>query len=333
MVTGGAGFIGSNIANTLSSYKNNQVVALDDFSLGSPVNLCKAVKIVKGSVMDYELILELCKGCDYVFHDAAKSSSPMFNYDPREGIDTNVMGFMNLMESSKRNNVKKVIYASSSSVYNGLQMPFKESQNIKPKTFYESSFYCREILARSYYLENGVSSIGLRYFSVYGPNETHKGIFANNISQFLWDIREGKSPTVYNHGLQTRDFTFVEDVVKANILAMRLDRIRHGIYNVGTGVHTSFNKIIEIINNILRTEVTPTYITCPTKNYVKDTLADISLSKSELGYEPKWNIEEGIKKLVSNEIDLQKNKQKKTTDRHPAMPKQRVQISAGLPLT
>jgi UDP-glucose 4-epimerase len=313
LITGGTGFIGSNIANTLSSNNDNDVIALDDLSLGIPSNLCKEVKIVKGSVMDYQLILELCRGCDYVFHHAAKSSTPMFKNDPREGVDTNVMGFMNVMESSKRNNVKKVIYASSSSIYNGLQMPFKESQKIMPKTFYESSFYCREILATSYYLENGVNSIGLRYFSVYGPNEKHKGIFANNISQFLWDIKDGTSPTVYDHGLQTRDFTFVEDVVKANILAMKSEWINHGIYNIGTGVQTSFNKIIEIINGILGTQIRPTYITCPIKNYVKDTLADISLARSELGYEPEWNVEDGIKKIVVDEMELQKNKQKNTT--------------------
>src|SRR5919198_1540508 len=108
---------------------------------------------------------------------------------------------------SKRNGVKKVIYASSSSIYNGMPMPFKESQNILSKTFYESSFYCREILSRAYFIEDGVSSVGLRYFSVYGPHERHKGAFANNISQFLWDIKEGKSPTLFDDGLQTRDFT------------------------------------------------------------------------------------------------------------------------------
>ena len=298
LITGGAGFIGSSIANTLSADNDNEVIALDDLSLGTPSNLSKEVKFVKGSVMDYQLVLELCSGCDYVFHDAAKSSTPMFKNDPREGVNINVMGFMNVMESSKRNNVKKVIYASSSSIYNGLQMPFKESQIIVPKTFYESSFYCREILARSYYLENAVSSIGLRYFSVYGPNEAHKGTFANNISQFLWDIKERKSPIIYDSGLQTRDFTFIEDVVKANILAMRCDPIEYGIYNVGTGINTSFNEVIEIINNLLGTNLSPTYIKCPIKNYVNDTLADISLAKSELGYEPKWDIKKGIKKLV-----------------------------------
>src|SRR5215831_19273683 len=241
LVTGAAGFIGSNIANTLSKEKNTIVLALDDLSLGTPSNLSPSVKFVRGSVMDYELTLEASKGCDYIFHEAAKSSSPMFKDDPREGVDINVLGFMNVMESAKRNNIKKVIYASSSSMYNGLPVPFKESQILSPKTFYEASFYCREILAKSYYLENGVSSIGLRYFSVYGPNEKHKGKFANNISQFIWSIKSGKSPILYGDGKQTRDFVYVDDVVQANSLALQSEEKEFGIYNVGTGLTASFS--------------------------------------------------------------------------------------------
>jgi UDP-glucose 4-epimerase len=299
LVTGGAGFIGSNIANTLSREKNTAVVAFDDLSLGRPINLFQSVKFVKGSVMDYELTLELSKGCDYIFHSAAKSSSPMFKNDPREGVDINVLGFMNVMESAKRNQVKKVIFASSSSMYNGLPIPFKESQTITPKTFYEASFYCREILARSYYLENGLNSIGLRYFSVYGPNEKHKGNFANNISQFLWNMTNGDSPIIYGDGTQTRDFTFVDDVVQANILALQSEEREFGIYNIGTGTETSFSRIVEIINQHLGTDIRATYVDNPIKNYVRKTKADISLAKSELGYEAKWrSLEDGIAALI-----------------------------------
>jgi UDP-glucose 4-epimerase len=299
LVTGGAGFIGSNIANTLSREKNNAVIAFDDLSLGRPTNLFQSVKFVKGSVMDYELTLELSKGCDYIFHSAAKSSSPMFKNDPREGVDINVLGFMNVMESAKRNQVKKVIFASSSSMYNGLPIPFKESQTITPKTFYEASFYCREILARSYYLENGLNSIGLRYFSVYGPNEKHKGNFANNISQFLWNMTNGDSPVIYGDGTQTRDFTFVDDVVQANILALQSEEREFGIYNIGTGTETSFSRIVEIINQHLGTDIRATYVDNPIKNYVEKTKADISLAKSELGYEAKWrSLEDGIAALI-----------------------------------
>jgi len=299
LVTGGAGFIGSHIANTLSREKSTAVVAVDDLSLGMPINLFQSVKFVKGSVMDYELTLELSKGCDYIFHSAAKSSSPMFKNDPREGVDVNVLGFMNLMESAKRNKVKKVIFASSSSMYSGLPIPFKESQTITPKTFYEASFYCREILARSYYLENGLNSIGLRYFSVYGPNEKHKGNFANNISQFLWNMTNGDSPIIYGDGTQTRDFTFVDDVVQANILALQSEEREFGIYNIGTGIETSFSRIVEIINQHLGTDISATYVDNPIKNYVRKTKADISLAKSELEYEPTWKSpEDGIAALI-----------------------------------
>jgi UDP-glucose 4-epimerase len=350
LVTGGAGFIGSNIANGLlhetkssSPYpteqhiesqsvnrvngdrnnKSSEVIALDDLSLGTPSNLSKEVKFVKGSVMDYDLVLDLGKDCDYIFHEAALSSSPMFLDDPRKGVDTNVMGFMNIMESAKRNKVRKVIYASSSSIYNGLPTPYRESVNVAPKTFYESSFYCREVIAKTYNLEYGVESIGLRYFSVYGPNERHKGRFANNISQFIWDIAEKQSPIIYGDGTQTRDFTFVDDVVRANILAMGKQNNRSvgenndndgtkeywgkdnlgsgfGIYNIGTGIQTSFNSVVEIINKWLGTDIKPTYTKNPINNYVQHTLADISLARLELGYEPKWgNVEDGIKQLIS----------------------------------
>ena len=353
LVTGGAGFIGSNLANALShetqnssqypaeqqlksqgvnringerNNKTNDVIALDDLSLGISSNLSKDVKLVKGSVMDYDLVLELGKDCDYIFHQAALSSSPMFLDDPRKGIDTNVMGFMNVMESAKRNKVKRVIYASSSSIYNGLPTPYKESVNVAPKTFYESSFYCREVIAQTYNLEYGIESIGLRYFSVYGPNERHKGRFANNISQFIWDmVEKQKSPIIYGDGTQTRDFTFVDDVVRANILAMEKQNNRSagegsgndndnakehwrkdnldsgfGVYNIGTGIQTSFNSVVEIINKLLGTDIRPTYTKNPINNYVQHTLADISLARLELGYEPKWrNVEEGIKQLLS----------------------------------
>ena len=352
-MTGGAGFIGSNLANALShetqnssqypaeqqlksqgvnringerNNKTNDVIALDDLSLGISSNLSKDVKLVKGSVMDYDLVLELGKDCDYIFHQAALSSSPMFLDDPRKGIDTNVMGFMNVMESAKRNKVKRVIYASSSSIYNGLPTPYKESVNVAPKTFYESSFYCREVIAQTYNLEYGIESIGLRYFSVYGPNERHKGRFANNISQFIWDmVEKQKSPIIYGDGTQTRDFTFVDDVVRANILAMEKQNNRSagegsgndndnakehwrkdnldsgfGVYNIGTGIQTSFNSVVEIINKLLGTDIRPTYTKNPINNYVQHTLADISLARLELGYEPKWrNVEEGIKQLLS----------------------------------
>jgi UDP-glucose 4-epimerase len=298
LVTGGAGFVGSNIANSLGESKDNDIVALDDLSLGVPSNLSANVRFVKGSVMDPLLLQELCKDCDFVFHDAAKSSSPMFKENPSHGVDVNAIGFMNVMESAKKNNVRKVIYASSSSLYNGSSMPFNEHQFVSPRSFYEASFYCREVLARSYYLEWGVKSIGLRYFSVYGPNEGHKGKFANNITQFIWDVMAGKRPIVYGDGTQTRDFTHVSDVVNANVLAMD-SGIDYGIYNVGTGVQTSFTRVVKAISEGLGSDISPIYMANPIKNYVQDTLADTTLARTSLGFEAKCRLEEGIKRAIA----------------------------------
>ena len=296
LVTGGAGFIGSNIVEKLS--EEHDVIVLDDLYLGNKKNVDGYhAEFVKGSVMDAELVNKLCKQCDYVFHNAAMSSSPMFKEQPKLGMEVNIIGFMNVMKAALDNGVKRVVYASTSSMYNGNALPFSENQPITAKTFYEASFRTREIVAQTYYYENNLSSIGLRYFSVYGPRELHKGQYANNISQFLWDMMEGKTPLIYGDGTQRRDFTFVRDVVSANILAMT-SNINFGIFNVGTGIGTSFNALVALINNALGTSIEPRYIENPLKNYVHDTIADLSLISKSLGYNPQWTLEKGIKSLI-----------------------------------
>jgi UDP-glucose 4-epimerase len=298
LVTGGAGFIGSNIIEKIS--EDHDVTVLDDLYLGTKKNIDDTgVEFVKGSVMDVALVNKLCKQCDYIFHNAAMSSSPMFKEQPEVGMEVNVMGFMNVMKAAYENGVKKIIYASTSSMYNGNPLPFSENQPITAKTFYEASFRTREIVAQTYYYENNLSSIGLRYFSVYGPKESHKGQYANNISQFLWDMMEGKSPVIYGDGMQRRDFTFVYDIVSANILAMT-SNIDFGIFNVGTGIGTNFNDLVALINKILGTSIEPKYIENPLKNYVRDTIADLSLISKSLGYRPQWTLEKGIRFLVDH---------------------------------
>lgn len=295
LVTGGAGFIGSNLATKLS--ENNDIIVLDNLFLGVRENLKHNIKFVKGSILNYDLVDDLCKGVDYIFHNAAFSSSPMFKNNPQIGVKVNTLGFMNVMNAALKHGVKKVIYASTSSLYNGNKLPYSETQQITTKTFYESSFRCREMLAQTYYFEYGLSSIGLRYFSVYGPKERHKGQYANNISQFLWSMIEGKSPVIYGDGTQKRDFTFVDDVVQANILAMH-SNIESGIFNVGNGIGTSFNEIVNLLNNWLGTEITPQYVPNPIKNYVHETVADLSNARQHLGYKPRWSVANGIKYLI-----------------------------------
>ncbi|MFQ5970444.1 MAG: NAD-dependent epimerase/dehydratase family protein [Nitrososphaerales archaeon] len=296
LVTGGAGFIGSNLAEKLS--EDHDVTILDDLYLGSKKNIESTdIEFVKGSVMDAALVNKLCRDCDYIFHNAAMSSSPMFKKEHKLGMEVNLFGFMNMMKAALDNSVKKVIYASTSSLYNGNPLPYSETQPLTAKTFYEASFRTREIVAQTYYFEHDLSSIGLRYFSVYGPKESHKGQYANNISQFLWSMMKGKPAVIYGDGTQRRDFTFVYDVVSANILAMT-SKIDFGIFNVGTGIATSFNELVSLINKLLGTSIRPVHVNNPIKNYVHDTIADLSLISKSLSYKPQWSLEKGTGFLI-----------------------------------
>lgn len=294
LVTGGCGFIGSNIVARLSKM-GCDVVVLDNLLVGSKKNIeGMNVEFVQGSIMDYEKLCQLMRGADYVFHQAAVSSSPMFlGGQHKEGINVNTNGFMNVMDAALKNNVKKVMFASTSSMYSGNPLPYSEGQEIKTSTFYEAGFRCREVLAHAYWKMFGMQSVGLRYFSVYGPRERAKGNYANNISQFIWDMLANRRPVIYGDGTQTRDFTFVEDVVDANMLAMKSD-VKCDAFNVGTGIATSFNTLLMVINKVLGTEIKPQYVPNPIKNYVQNTVADISKIKNKLGFEPNWPLERGI---------------------------------------
>ncbi|MCX6775957.1 MAG: NAD-dependent epimerase/dehydratase family protein [Candidatus Micrarchaeota archaeon] len=299
LVTGGAGFIGSNIAKRLVEL-GHEVSVADNLFLGRKDNLKGLdVKFYKTDLRDEKLTDGLFrKGkFEYVFHEAGCSSAPMFDNDPRHAIDVNVRGFMNVLQGAKESGVKRVIYASTSSLYHDLTPPHIESMNVVPKSFYTISKYVMEICARQYLDEHGVESIGMRYFSVYGPNELHKGRFANIISQFLWVMRKGQRPVIYGDGSQARDFTYVDDVVDANIRTMRNGKAGE-VYNIGTGSMTTFNQVVELLNKHLGKNIKPKHIPNPVHNYVPVTGASTEKAQRELGFVNRYELNEGIKKLV-----------------------------------
>lgn len=306
-ITGGAGFIGSNIANYLIKDPENTVVALDNEFLGTHKNLHKDVIYIQQDIRDRKELRKLCQkyNFDYIVHLASLSSVGMYYPDPTKGLDVAVHGMINVLECAKEFNIKKIVYASTSSLYSRTVPPHSEQKDIKIGSFYELGKLTQEELARLYYEQYGVKSIGLRYFAVYGPNELHKGHFANNISQFLWSMLDGESPILYGDGVQTRDFTYIDDAVNGTILALRSNY--QGSLNIGTGRAYSFNEIIEIINETVGTKITPKYIPNPLKNYVRDTLADIKLAKKEIDYVPKISVREGIHKLVKYYVGKQNN--------------------------
>lgn len=298
-MTGGAGFIGSNLVWRLVG-DGDEVEIIDDTSLGSLKNLPESgrLKLTRGDVRDGVLIEEAIGRADGVFFDAARSSSPMFYPDPREGVEVNLMGFMNALEAARRHDTP-IVYASTSSLYSRCTPPHREDMQVVPGSFYEYSFLAREMAAKLYRELYGVRTVGLRYFSVYGPREEFKGKYANNISQFAWEIMRGKSPVIYGDGTQTRDFVFVEDVVEANILAMRAaDRAGGEVFNVGTGIETTFNRVVEILAEELNVEVKPVYVENPIKNYVRRTLADTTKAAEKLGFMAKVNLRDGIRKTL-----------------------------------
>lgn len=296
LVTGGAGFIGSNLANHLA--RDNDVIALDDRYLGTPENLDDAVDFREGSVLDSELPTTV----DCVFHLAALSSYAMHEDDPTRGARVNVEGFVNTVEQAREDGCETVVYASTSSIYGDRTEPSPEGMDVTARTGYEASKLARERYGEYFADHYGLNTAGMRFFSVYqgyGGSEAHKGEYANVIAQFADDIAHGRSPKVYGDGSQTRDFTHVEDVVRG--LELAADHELTGSYNLGTGEAYDFNTVVELLNAELDAAVDPEYVENPIPEavYVHDTCADPSKIREATGWEPQVDFREGIRRVCA----------------------------------
>lgn len=301
LVTGGAGFIGSNLVHELVS-RGVEVKVLDDLYLGDRQNLegvIDDIEFIEGSVLDRDRVEKAVEGVDTVFHQAARSSAPMHMEEPRKGARVNIEGFINTCEAAIEEDVEKVVYASTSSMYGSVEPPHREDMGEVPTNLYTASKMSRERYGECYSYNERIETTGLRYFAVYGPRERAKGKFANVVTQFLWKIMDDERPVIWGDGSQTRDFTFVEDVVKANILAAERGEELDGKYfNVGTGKDVSFNTVVEKINEVLGKNVEPKHVDNPRDKYVQITKADISRAREKLGYEPQYSFMEGLEKAV-----------------------------------
>ncbi len=294
LVTGASGFIGSNIVERLVR-DGHDVTALDNFHTGSEENLESVkgkIRLVRGSSGD---VAHIGERFDVIFHQGVSSSSPMYKENPHlvaKAIDE----WISILEYAKANN-SRIVWAATSSVYNGHEPLHHERMDVKVTDFYTEARYEMERLAELYYKLYGVRSIGLRYFSVYSPHENAKKQYANLVTQFLWDLKHGRQPVVFGDGKQTRDFTYVDDIVEANMLAMK-SAIPFGIYNAGTGKSITINDMIALLGRKLGRDVKPTYVENKIKNYVQHTLADTGKAERELGFRAKVSLEEGIGKLI-----------------------------------
>jgi UDP-glucose 4-epimerase len=299
VVTGGAGFIGSNIAKELSN--NNKVIILDDLSTGNIKNIedinNNNIKFIKGTITDLKLLKKIFKDVNYVFHEAAIPSVPRSIKDPIRSNYVNVNGTLNILTAARINKcVKKVIYASSSSIYGDTPtLPKKEDRPTYPLSPYALSkftaeYYC-QLFTKIYELE----TISLRYFNVYGPRQDPNSEYAAVIPKFITSILNNKSPIIYGDGEQTRDFTFIEDIVNANILAAESDNT--GIFNIAGGKRISINKLAHTIMKICKTKLNLTYKE-PRYGDIKHSLADITKAKEKLNFIPNFGLEKGLKETI-----------------------------------
>jgi len=297
LVTGGAGFIGSHIVEYLVQ-RGDDVTILDNLNTGKIENLSKVnndVNFVNGNIREYKLLERLVSDSDGVFHEAALASIQESLKMQDKYFDVNVSGTENILKLAKEYGFK-VVYASSSSVYgNPKQIPIKESDDRNPINPYAQTKLEAELLAEKY-SEMGVHVIGLRYFNVFGKRQSKE--YAGVIKLFLERIQQNKSPKINGDGLQTRDFVYIEDVVKANILAMD-SNIKHEFFNVGTGNSISILDLANVVINASGLSLKPIYGP-ELSGDVRATQADTTLIRKLLNWEPKMMLDDWITKIISN---------------------------------
>ena len=293
VVTGGAGFIGSHIAWEL--VKDNDVVVIDNLYTGKEENVPPGAKLVKADIRDYNAIAELISNADYVFHEAAQVSVVESIRDPVFTEEVNVMGTLNIIRALLEGH-GKLIFASSAAVYgDNPNLPLKETERPRPLSPYGVTKATVEEYLRVYHELYGLPVVALRYFNVFGPRQGFNQ-YAGVISIFINRALAGEPFVIFGDGKQTRDFIYVKDVVKANILAAESRRSNGKVFNVATGRQTT---ILELAMKIVEITGTSSSITfdSPRPGDIKHSLADISEIR-KLGFEPEWSLEEGLKKTV-----------------------------------
>jgi len=300
IVTGGAGFIGSTLVKKLVE-RGYYVVILDDLFTGKVENLAgllstKRAQFVQGSVTDLALLQRLCCDTKYIFHHAAIPSVPRSVKNPLASHETNVTGTLNVLIAARDNSVKKMVYASSSSVYgNTLTLPKREGMIPEPKSPYAVSKLAGEYYCRVFDEVYGLHSICLRYFNVYGPQQDPNSQYAAVIPRFIKITSEGEPPVIFGDGEQTRDFTFIADVVEASLLLAEGDAT--GTFNVARGENTTINELARLVIGIMSGSLEPVHQE-PRPGDIRHSLADISKAKA-FGYEPRYSLKKGLKETIA----------------------------------
>jgi nucleoside-diphosphate-sugar epimerase len=298
LVTGGAGFIGSNTVDELVR-RGHGVVVLDDLSSGKEENLTEVrnkITFIKGSITDLETVQKAMQQAEYVIHLAARTSVPRSVKDPLETNRINVEGTLNVLVAARDNKVKRVVFAASSSAYGETPtLPKVETVQPQPISPYGVSKYVGELYAYAFGKCYGLENVCLRYFNIFGPRQDPDSPYSGVLSRFATAFLEGDQPTVFGDGEQTRDFTFVENAVQANLLACEASGASGKVFNVGTGGRVSLNQTLQLLRKISGKRLDAKYDP-PRDGDIRDSQADITRTREGLGYEPTVFFEEGLQK-------------------------------------
>lgn len=304
LVTGGAGTIGSAIVDQLVAAAAEEVVVLDNFVRGRPENLISAresgvVRLVHGDIRDADLVRSLMPGIDVVFHQAAIRITQCAT-EPRLALEVLVDGTYEVVEAAAEAGVRKIVAASSASVY-GLADEFPTTERQHPyanDTIYGAAKTFNEGLLRSFHAMRGLDYVMLRYFNVYGPRMDIYGLYTEVLIRWMERIEAGKPPLILGDGIQTMDFVFTDDIARANILAATSD-VRDDVFNIGSGTETSLVELAEALQRVMGSRLPLEFGPPRGTNGVTRRLADISHAARRLGWKPEVDLEEGLRRLVS----------------------------------
>ncbi len=299
LVTGGAGFIGSHIVEELLK-RGEKVRVLDNFSTGKRENIApflKEIELIEGDIRESKIVKKAMKGVDYVLHQAAIPSVFRSIKDPITTNEVNVLGTLNILMAAKEARVKKVVYASSSSVYGDTPtLSKREDMKSFPLSPYALSKLAGEEYSKLFFSLYGLETIILRYFNIFGPRQDPASQYAAVIPKFISSLLNGERPTIYGDGKQSRDFTYISNAVRANLLAATL-KIKEGVFNIACGKRITVNELVKGLNGIMNMNIEPLY-TDPRPGDVRHSQADISRAGKVLGYKVEVDFEEGLKQTV-----------------------------------